>query len=326
MNRFDGDRYYGEIMNKKIEKREIRFLAACAALPIIGYVVLSNLYGIIIEVLGIRHFIASDTLANECFSLVVTILVILPPFLCALPFVKKKTDADILPLDRPQSTLMMLLSVPAGVAFCLIGSVVTSWISIIFSSFGATLTQPSIAAPPTGYALLVYVLRLTVSAAVMEEICFRGIIMQPLRKYGNYFAIIMSSLLFAVMHGNFVQAPAAFVSGLAIGYFTIATGTIWTGVLIHLLNNTIVAVAQYFLTSGNEDAAYLVSGTVSEIIMLVGIVCFIIFVLRRKTLKLDGAQKHTSLSGGGKFATYILNPAMIIMLAIMFYVMMGFIE
>lgn len=70
----------------------------------------------------------------------------------------------------------------------------------------------------------------------------RGVVMQPLRKYGDWFAILTSAFVFALMHGNLVQAPFAFIAGIGLGYAVIASGSLWTGILIHLLNNSISVI------------------------------------------------------------------------------------
>ena len=64
----------------------------------------------------------------------------------------------------------------------------------------------------------------------IEEFAMRGVVMQSLRKYGDWFAIIMSSLVLALVHGNMVQIPFAFIAGIAIGYAVTVTGSMWTGV------------------------------------------------------------------------------------------------
>ena len=66
--------------------------------------------------------------------------------------------------------------------------------------------------------------------------------MGNLRKYGDKFALLASALVFAVMHGNLVQAPFALIAGFGLGYLSIKTGTIWTGIAIHAANNLISVI------------------------------------------------------------------------------------
>ena len=85
----------------------------------------------------------------------------------------------------------------------------------------------------------------------------RGIVMQPLRRYGDGFAIICSSLVFGFMHCNLVQIPFALIAGIVIGYAVIITESIWTGVLIHFLTNGFsVAVNIVYEIYGEESIQY----------------------------------------------------------------------
>ncbi len=93
-----------------------------------------------------------------------------------------------------------------------------------------------------------------VIAPVLEELLFRGIILEGLSiNYGNPKALIFSSLLFAFVHGNLAQGIGAFFIGLICGWIYIQTQSIIPCILIHLLNNALPFV---FMQSGidfNKD-------------------------------------------------------------------------
>ncbi len=84
---------------------------------------------------------------------------------------------------------------------------------------------------------IVYILSVAFVPAVTEELVYRGLILGRLRKFGDGFALVVSAFLFGIMHGNFVQAPFAFVVGLAAGWALIYTGSIIPSMLIHGFNN-----------------------------------------------------------------------------------------
>ena len=69
--------------------------------------------------------------------------------------------------------------------------------------------------------------------AVFEEFAFRGVVLNKLRKFGDSYAIIMSAVLFGLMHGNLSQIPFAFILGLVIGFIAVKTNSIIPGILIH---------------------------------------------------------------------------------------------
>ena len=95
----------------------------------------------------------------------------------------------------------------------------------------------SITIPQKPALLALTALQLCVVSPLVEEFVFRGMIFQSMRRFGDSFALTISAILFALFHGNLVQAPNAFVMGLLIGYMVLYSGSLWVGVLIHAVNN-----------------------------------------------------------------------------------------
>lgn len=71
--------------------------------------------------------------------------------------------------------------------------------------------------------------------ALLQELLFRGILLLPLRRYGDGFAVLVSSLLAALCADGLLTGIAAFLYGLAAGYFTIRSGSIHTALAGRLL-------------------------------------------------------------------------------------------
>ena len=89
-------------------------------------------------------------------------------------------------------------------------------------------------------------------APLIEEALFRGAIERILLKKGfkPWFAIIFSALLFGIIHLNLVQGVPAFLFGIVLGWVYYRTRSIWPGVLIHFIINTLASVltilSQYY--------------------------------------------------------------------------------
>lgn len=84
---------------------------------------------------------------------------------------------------------------------------------------------------------------LVIVAPLSEELLFRGIILRGLlRRYRPVVAILLSSLLFALMHLNPWQTISAFTLGLIFGWFFLRTGSVWPGVVGHAINNFIALI------------------------------------------------------------------------------------
>ena len=61
--------------------------------------------------------------------------------------------------------------------------------------------------------------------------------MGVMRKYGDAFAIITSSIMFGAMHGNTTQIVFAFTLGLIFAFVDCKANSIVPSVIIHFLNN-----------------------------------------------------------------------------------------
>lgn len=72
-----------------------------------------------------------------------------------------------------------------------------------------------------------------------EEFVFRGLIYRGYKKSGNTLgAILLSSLLFGLMHLNINQAIYAFVIGILLALLVEATGSLWSSVFCHMVFNS----------------------------------------------------------------------------------------
>lgn len=182
-------------------------------------------------------------------------LSMLIPFFIYIAFVRipLRTAA---PMRKPNLSIA-LPGVAVAMGVSVVGIVASNLISILFSYFGIIPIAPQSTPDMTdGLAMLLYAVNGMVLPAFIEELIFRGAIMQSLRRFGDGFALMASSILFAVIHGNFVQAPYAFLMGLVIGYFVLRTGSLWAGIFIHLFNNG-VSILFTFLDPYLSDRMYI---------------------------------------------------------------------
>lgn len=119
-------------------------------------------------------------------------------------------------------------------------SVIGVTASIIISSLLNVMglaPHSDIELPQSTTSLILFGLQLCVLTPIVEEFVFRGMIFQSMRRFGDSFALTISAILFALFHGNMIQAPNAFLMGIVIGYFVLYSGSLWVGVIIHMVNN-----------------------------------------------------------------------------------------
>ncbi|HPZ00385.1 MAG TPA: CPBP family intramembrane metalloprotease, partial [Clostridiales bacterium] len=121
---------------------------------------------------------------------------------------------------------------------------------------GVTFDDPELPMPKTLPEYLLLVIASVIVPAFVEEFAFRGVVLQSFRKYGDLFAVGMSSLLFACMHGNMTQMPFALILGVVMGILVVATDSIWTGIAIHLFNNTYAVCLTLISDNCSQMVAY----------------------------------------------------------------------
>ena len=146
----------------------------------------------------------------------------------------------------------------------------------IFTSFGIDYSIGETDIPKGIFGFLLYTLSTAIVPAVLEEFALRGIVLGTLRKFGDTFALITSSLCFGIMHGNFEQIPFAFMAGLILGFVTIKTGSLRTAMFIHFLNNFISVVFSYMKNGVLVDYQNLIY----VILLAVFLILFIYFINR----------------------------------------------
>lgn len=85
-------------------------------------------------------------------------------------------------------------------------------------------------------------------APVFEEISSRGAYYRSYRKTGSGFkAMMLSAVIFALMHMNLNQAIYAFAMGILAVMLVEASGSLWTSIIYHGLVNGSQAVLLYFV-------------------------------------------------------------------------------
>ncbi|MDR1927810.1 MAG: CPBP family intramembrane metalloprotease [Oscillospiraceae bacterium] len=203
---------------------------------------LQQLYGLLVTALSVS-LIPKHPLWEVVLSLAGTVLLLTPGALLGLRLLSPWEQNQALPFGRPfahngrRGALLALAVIFAGMMVCLAGSSVSGLIAGFAQDHGIRFEAPALSAAADAPEFLLRILSTAIAPAVIEELLLRGVILQPLRRYGDAFAVLISALLFALLHQNLLQAPMAFISGLALGYAAVWSGSLWPGIILHFLNN-----------------------------------------------------------------------------------------
>ena len=77
-----------------------------------------------------------------------------------------------------------------------------------------------------------------------EEFTHRGLLFYGYRDSG-FKVVIVSALLFSLMHQNIRQTGYTFFDGIVIALLFYYTGSIWPGIIVHFINNAYSVLAGY---------------------------------------------------------------------------------
>ena len=95
----------------------------------------------------------------------------------------------------------------------------------------------------------------SIFAPFFEEWLCRGIILRSLlTKVKPAWAIVISALVFGLIHGNLWQAIPAFIIGVILGYVYYKTGSLKLTMLMHCVNNTLSVIISRI--PGLEDVEF----------------------------------------------------------------------
>lgn len=87
--------------------------------------------------------------------------------------------------------------------------------------------------------LLMAVFTIGLVPALVEEFLFRGVILRGYERFGSTTAIVMTGVLFGVLHIQLMSVPSIILLGIVISYVVYRTNSIFAGVIYHFVHNTV---------------------------------------------------------------------------------------
>lgn len=131
------------------------------------------------------------------------------------------------------------------------------------------------------YFLMLY---LTLIAPIIEEILFRGIILNGLlKKYSPAKAILFSSLLFSIFHGNLPQMFNALAFGILLGFIYIKTKSLYAVTFSHIIANTSLYILEKL-----EVLSPIIRNSVFLVILGSLTLAIFIILYRKNPLSMEG--------------------------------------
>lgn len=199
------------------------------------------------------------------------------------------------------STVLKLIFL--GIGLMTAGAILGTIIATILENFGYVTPvlplEPRKSAAVSGF-MYFYACLL---GPVLEELLYRGVLLQSMRKYNERFAIFLSALIFGLMHQNYQQFIYAFLLGIPLAIVTIKYESLLPAIFTHIAANTSSTFFTCWLeytapdffqsaASGNTDLHFTAGGTAAFLCtlgfrvaaMIAGLVIGIISLVKGKNM------------------------------------------
>lgn len=155
--------------------------------------------------------------------------------------------------------------------------------------------------------ILISILYASVIAPIIEELIFRKLLLNKLRRFGDVPAIILSGAAFGLFHMNLSQFFYAAVLGGIFAYITLKMNTVRYSILLHMIINFIGVSATLFVSEKNLIGIIILYQWIFASI-LAGV---LLFIFNFKKIRLDKGSASPV-----RWLDYIINPGAILYLSI----------
>lgn len=324
--------YYEEQQRRIAERREAEKkyresgnVTGIAALVCYG---LATIFSLLFLIDGFASIYDDSLVGMSLINMLYTLLVVGGSFFAlkktldnmatgkALKLEKKPKESIPLNFSGPKDWKKSFLIILIGMGGCMVANYVSSIILTVLEGFGIYSTYSTLEDPQNVFDVVALFLATAIMPALIEEISLRGVLMTPMRKLGNGFAILASAYVFGIFHGDAAQISFAFICGLFFGYAVVVTGSIWPAVIIHALNNSLSCVSSVLVSYVSEDAGNIFYYACTIGFIVIGGVALYFYLKKYKEadlalIKTDNRTEPITFSK--KFAKFVTSPAIIIM-------------
>ncbi len=186
-------------------------------------------------------------------------------------------------------------------------------VSTVFNAIGTILNKSTGGTDATGdisslvsTGLVMTFLIPVVIGPIVEELIFRKLLIDRIRRFGEWNAVLFSALAFGLFHMNLPQFCYAVSVGLMLGYVYVKTGKILYTIIMHILLNGASSLIVLATAGGSAKTSIILLVAAAILIIFGVIVGIILFFVKRKKLQFD-SDMPDAVPRGEAFRTIYLN-------------------
>lgn len=258
-----------------------------------------------------------DILKNSIVNSIILIGITLLTFGIVFSFYNKIMQRDLMSQLRKKNDKVRFISILCYVVIFLgmtsINSITASLFTNILNFINIHPKEKIIIIPKTPIEIVFYIIAWCVIPAILEELFFRGALLGVLKKFGGMFALLTTSMLSAIFHGELIQFPGLFLSGFLLGCVTLHSNNLMVPIMMHSTSNVCLLLLNRFYTSKGKIILYIVM-TLSIIATLI----LIIVSRKRDKMVTDLTLTNSQLSMKIKQRVFFTSNPMLMLMLIAF--------
>lgn len=193
-----------------------------------------------------------------------------------------------------------------------IGYIINIAVNLLLGWLLDHFETPSSGAPETTAGIILLYISTAVLPAIIEEWVFRGVILKNLLPYGKRGALLISSLLFGIMHVDPARVIFATCFGLLLGICYEYTRSIKIPMIIHFINNSIAVTS---MVAQDNSIISLIIGLIIIAFLGFGVAALVYYIrngVNHKIISLNRPLHIGYKLTSGKFLLKaIINPGLI---------------
>lgn len=129
------------------------------------------------------------------------------------------------------------------------------------------------------FSFCILLLSIGIIPPICEELLFRGALITGYEKQGLLLAAVISSFLFALFHDNPYRLVELFGSALVSSLLVIKTGSIFPGIIVHLITNSSFVINSYIIGGDMLEGITKPEGPEQGVMLMTGCASLIVFVI-----------------------------------------------
>ena len=148
------------------------------------------------------------------------------------------------------------------------GGVLQMLLMLVLNSFGYDTPSLNFVLADDMKTNAMNVFTSVILAPVAEELLFRGVLLKETARVSQRFGIVLSAVVFGLMHGNPYQFILGTLIGLVLGYVTVKSGSLIPAVVGHIAVNTAASISDIamFIDESLYEPVYYAVGAAEFII------------------------------------------------------------